>query len=53
MISFDAFGGAEALPSVDVAHVGVVVALAGCREQRKVKNVLELLTEESPDTVVS
>lgn len=39
VISFDAFGGAEALPSVDVAHAGVAVTLAGCREQRKVKNV--------------
>lgn len=53
VISFDAFGGAETLPSVEMAHVGVVVTLAGCREQRKVKNVLEPLGEESPDTAVS
>ena len=53
MVSFDAFGGAEAFPSVDVAHVGVVVTLACCREQRKVKNVLKPLTGESPDTAVS
>lgn len=47
VVSFDAFGGAEALPSVDVAHAGVVVTLAGCREQRQVKNVLEPLAGES------
>lgn len=35
VISFDAFGGTVALPTVDVAHVGMVVTLAGCREQRK------------------
>lgn len=53
VISFDAFGGAEALPSVALANVGVVVTLTGCREQGKVKNVSEPLTGESPDTAVS
>lgn len=57
VIPFDAFGGTVALPTVDVAHVGMVVALAGCREQRKGvgegvgKNVLDPLTSGSPDTL--
>lgn len=53
MISFDAFGGAEALPRGDVAHAGVAVALACCREQRKVENVLQALTGESPHPATS
>lgn len=52
VISFDAFGGTVALPAVDVAHVGMVVTLAGCREQRRGGGgVLDPLTSGSPDTL--
>lgn len=35
LVSLDPFRGAEALPRVGVAHVGVAVALARCREERE------------------
>lgn len=36
-ISFDAFGGAETLPVVGVAHACVAVTLAGWRERERTR----------------
>lgn len=35
LVSLDALGGAEALPRVDVAHVGMAVTLAGCKGKKE------------------
>lgn len=37
LVSLDPLRGTEALPRVDVAHVGVAVTLARCREKTKVE----------------
>lgn len=42
LVSLDALGGTEALPSVDVAHVGMAVALACWREKTKVEREREM-----------
>lgn len=39
LVSLDALGGAEALPRVDVTHVGVAVALACCKTTKQRENV--------------
>ncbi len=36
LVSFDALGGTEALPCVDVAHAGMAVTLASCKEKIKI-----------------
>lgn len=39
LVSLDTFGGAEALPRVDVTHVGVAVTLACWKKKKKRTNV--------------
>lgn len=42
LVSLDAFGGTEALPWVDVAHVGMAVTLAGCKRQKTKRKLKHL-----------
>lgn len=41
LISLDALSSTEALPSVDLAHAGMAVTLACCKEKTKVKGRME------------